>query len=268
MKKSGLILLSMLMALLIIFPSASYAAGSLDDVISDSGASSSSSSSVTSGSSSSSSGYGGFIDDLNDAARVEQHAQDISAGTSSAQIVITKAIQWISYLTVALLSLSVAADIAYLAIPFTVVRNFLSGGKQGVAPQGGQQGAMGGMNTGIGGYGAGGYGAGGYGAGGFNRGGYGAMGTMGTMGQQGAQQQQSGGHCWVHNAALNAVAAAGTPNPATGKPQNSFILYAKDMVVMLILVPVLLILLISGTLTDVGFFIGSKIVTALSGITR
>ena len=268
MKKSGLILLSMLMALLIIFPSASYAAGSLDDVISDSGASSSSSSSVTSGSSSSSSGYGGFIDDLNNAARVEQHAQDISAGTSSAQIVITKAIQWISYLTVALLSLSVAADIAYLAIPFTVVRNFLSGGKQGVAPQGGQQGAMGGMNNGIGGYGVGGYGAGGYGAGGFNRGGYGAMGTMGTMGQQVAQQQQSGGHCWVHNAALNAVAAAGTPNPATGKPQNSFILYAKDMVVMLILVPVLLILLISGTLTDVGFFIGSKIVTALSGITR
>ena len=61
----------MLMALLIIFPSASYAAGSLDDVISDSGTSSSSSSSVTSGSSSSSSGYGGFIDDLNDAARVE-----------------------------------------------------------------------------------------------------------------------------------------------------------------------------------------------------
>lgn len=260
MKKSGLILLSMLMALLIIFPSASYAAGSLDDVISDSGASSSSGSAVTSGSSS---GYGGFIDDLNDAAHVEQHAQDISAGTSSAQIVITKAIQWISYLTVALLSLSVAADIAYLAIPFTVVRNFLSGGKQGVAPQGGQQGAMGGMNNGIGGYGVG-----GYGAGGFNRGGYGAMGTMGTMGQQVAQQQQSGGHCWVHNAALNAVAAAGTPNPATGKPQNSFILYAKDMVVMLILVPVLLILLISGTLTDVGFFIGSKIVTALSGITR
>lgn len=265
MKKSGLILLSMLMALLIIFPSASYAAGSLDDVISDSGASSSSDSAVTSGSSS---GYGGFIDDLNDAAHVEQHAQDISAGTSSAQIVITKAIQWISYLTVALLSLSVAADIAYLAIPFTVVRNFLSGGKQGVAPQGGQQGAMGGMNNGIGGYGVGGYGAGGYGAGGFNRGGYGAMGTMGTMSQQVAQQQQSGGHCWVHNAALNAVAAAGTPNPATGKPQNSFILYAKDMVVMLILVPVLLILLISGTLTDVGFFIGSKIVTALSGITR
>lgn len=259
MKKSGLILLSMLMALLIIFPSASYAAGSLDDVISESGASSSN---VTSGSSSSSSssGYGGFIDDLNDVAHIEEHAQDISEGTSTAQAVITKAIQWISYLTVALLTLSIAADIAYLAVPFTIVRNFLSGGHQGVAPQGGQQGAMGNMNGGIGGYNAG-------GIGGYNRGGYG-IGGMNQMGQQGAQPQQGGGHCWVHQAALNAVAAAGTPNPATGKPQNSFILYAKDMVVMLVLVPVLIVLLISGTLTDVGFFLGGKIVSALSGMTK
>lgn len=263
MKKKSLAVFALLSVLLIAAPSKIYATNTLDDVISQTESSVSNGStygnnnSTGTQSNSSSNSNNGFMETINDAAKINDHAQDISSGTSALQKGVTKLIQYISYATVILLSLSVALDIAYIAIPFTIVRNFLSGGAQGVAQQGGQQAGMGMGSTG--GYGMGGYGMGGYGMGGYGAGRYGGMGSMGAgMGAQGQQGQPGMGHKRVHNAALNAVAASQTPGQ-NGKPANPFILYAKDMVVMLVLVPVLLILLLTGTLTDVGFFLGDKL---------
>lgn len=177
----------------------------------------------------------------------------------------------LSYFLTAFLVVRVILDLVYIALPFT--RSILSNGYAGNPAAGGssmgmQQPGMGGMGmgAGMGGMGMGGMGGmGGYGM----RGGYG-MNRMG-MGGMGMQQGQMGASPamgrvqWVSSAALNAVAAEQMPGP-DGKPQSALKAYAKDMMVVLIITPVLLTLAITGVLTNLGFLIGDVIVKGITSI--
>lgn len=181
----------------------------------------------------------------------------------------------LSYFLTAFLVVRVILDLVYIALPFT--RSILSNGYAGNPAAGGsgmgmQQPGMGGMGmgAGIGGMGMGGMGMGGYGM----RGGYGmnrmGMGGMG-MGGMGMQQGQMGASPamgrvqWISSAALNAVAAEQMPGP-DGKPQSALKAYAKDMMVVLIITPVLLTLAITGVLTNLGFLIGDVIAKGITSI--
>jgi hypothetical protein len=121
---------------------------------------------------------------------------------------------------------------------------------------GGMNGMSGGMGGGFGG------GMGGFG-GGMNRGGMG-MGMSG-MGGMGGQQQQGAGLKiqWVSNAALNAVASESTPGP--NGPQNAFKIYAKDMIIVLVITPIFLVLAVTGALTNLGFVLGDALVDFIAG---
>lgn len=180
----------------------------------------------------------------------------------------------LSYFLTAFLVVRVILDLVYIALPFT--RSILSNGYDGNPAAGGsgmgmQQPGMGGMGmgAGMGGMGMGGMGGmGGYGM----RGGYGmnrmGMGGMGGMGMQQGQMGASpamGRVQWVSSAALNAVAAEQMPGP-DGKPQSALKAYAKDMMVVLIITPVLLTLAITGVLTNLGFLIGDVIAKGITSI--
>lgn len=180
----------------------------------------------------------------------------------------------LSYFLTVFLVVRVILDLVYIALPFT--RSILSNGYTGNPAAGGsgmgmQQPGMGGMGmgAGMGGMGMGGMGGmGGYGM----RGGYGmnrmGMGGMGGMGMQQGQMGASpamGRVQWVSSAALNAVAAEQMPGP-DGKPQSALKAYAKDMMVVLIITPVLLTLAITGVLTNLGFLIGDVIAKGITSI--
>lgn len=182
----------------------------------------------------------------------------------------------LSYFLTAFLVVRVILDLVYIALPFT--RSILSNGYAGNPAAGGsgmgmQQPGMGGMGMGMG-AGMGGMGMGGMGGmGGYGmRGGYGmnrmGMGSMGGMGMQQGQMGASpamGRVQWVSSAALNAVAAEQMPGP-DGKPQSALKAYAKDMMVVLIITPVLLTLAITGVLTNLGFLIGDVIAKGITSI--
>lgn len=217
-------------------------------------------------------GYDGnkqFLDELQDAGHVDMNntlpGMDIAKSTISA--VTGFAINILSYALTCLLTLRVVLDLVFIAIPFS--RSLLSNGfmGNGQAGAGGMpNNSMGGMG-GMGGYGGmgsmGGYGGmGGYGS---RYGGMNSMGGMGGMGQQTAMNNQGNSlHNiqFVSNAALNAVAAESQLGP-DGKPVNAFKAYTKDMFVVLVTVPVLLVLAISGALLDLGFVIGNAVSSAL-----
>lgn len=170
----------------------------------------------------------------------------------------------LSYVLVTGLTLRVVIDLIYISLSF--FRAPLSNGYTG-NPQSGvsrQPNAMGGMSGGFGGgYGgmSGGYGGMGGGYGGMS-GGYGGMG--GTQTAAANQSQGAFGKIqWVSNAALNAAAAESNVD-ASGKSKNPYVMYAKDMVVLLIAVPILLALAVSGTLVDVSFTIAEYIIGALT----
>jgi len=160
-------------------------------------------------------------------------------------------------------------DLLFIAIPFS--RGLLANGYAGNAQAGGGAGMQGGMG-GMGGMGS----MGGMGGFGMNRGGFGynRMGAMGGMsggmagGPAGANQQDTmvGRIQWVSNAALNAVAAESSVDPQTGKAVSPFKIYVKDMAVTLVAVPVLLVLAITGALTNLGFLIGKAVAAAIGKI--
>ena len=69
----------------------------------------------------------------------------------------------------------------------------------------------------------------------------------------------------MSNAALNATAGESTLGP-DGKPVNPLKMYAKDMVIVLVITPIMLILAVSGALTQLGLLIGGAIAGAISNI--
>ena len=203
------------------------------------------------------------VQEATDLSEVSPGAQKINKGINKVASFI---VQVIAYLITAGLVVRIVIDLCYIGLPFT--RSFLANGYQGNSQAGAggipNQGMMGGMNGGMGMGGMnGGMGMGGYGM----RGGYGMnrMGGMGSMqGQMGAQPAM-GRIQWVSNAALNAAAAESVVGP-DGKAVSPFKAYMKDMTVVLIITPVLLVLAISGALTDLGFLLGDLLANAIEGI--
>lgn len=155
----------------------------------------------------------------------------------------------------AALTLRVLIDILYIVAPF--IRPKLAPGVQGDQMAENQMG--GGMQYGVGGAGGMGMAGGMMGAGGMAggmAGGYGGRGRRGMTGGMAGTQ-------WVSETAIAAVMAGNQVGP-NGKPNNPFIFYLKGMVVPLVLIPVMLVLLLSGVLTQVGFYIGDLITNVIS----
>jgi len=156
----------------------------------------------------------------------------------------------------AALILRVLIDILYIVAPF--MRPKLAPGVQGDQMAENQMG--GGMQYGMGGAGGMGMAGGMMGAGGY--GGYVGRGRRGMAGGM-AGGAPIGGTQWVSETAISAVMAGNQIGP-NGKPNNPFIFYLKGMVVPLVLIPVMLVLLLSGVLTQVGFYIGDLITSVIS----
>jgi len=214
----------------------------------------------------------GFIDGLNKAADVSADVEGVENVTAGAKTAVAFVVQIIAYLITILLALRVVLDLMYIALPFT--RTFLGNGYMGNA----QAGAGGMPNSmsmgGWGGMGMGGMGGIGgrygrrYGMGGMS--GMGGMGMAGGMNAgvgMGAGQQPNviGRIQWVSNAALNAVAGENIVGP-DGKAVSPFKLYIKDMIVVLILVPILITLAVTGALTSLGFVIAQVVVDGIAKI--
>lgn len=167
----------------------------------------------------------------------------------------------------AVLTLRVLLDILYIVAPF--IRPKLAPGVQGDQMAENQMG--GGMQYGMGGAGGMGMAGGMMGAGGMAggmAGGYGGYGGYGRRGRRGMAGGMAGGvpvggTQWVSETAIAAVMAGNQIGP-NGKPNNPFIFYLKGMVVPLVLIPVMLVLLLSGVLTQVGFYIGDLITNVIS----
>lgn len=167
----------------------------------------------------------------------------------------------------AALTLRVLLDILYIVAPF--IRPKLAPGVQGDQMAENQMG--GGMQYGMGGAGGMGMAGGMMGAGGMAggmAGGYGGYGGYGRRGRRGMAGGMAGGALvggtqWVSETAVAAVMAGNQVGP-NGKPNNPVIFYLKGMVVPLVLIPVMLVLLLSGVLTQVGFYIGDLITNVIS----
>lgn len=167
----------------------------------------------------------------------------------------------------AALTLRVLLDILYIVAPF--IRPKLAPGVRGDQMAENQMG--GGMQYGMGGAGGMGMAGGMMGAGGMaggmagGYGGYGGYSRRGIRGMAGgmAGGVPVGGTQWVSETAIAAVMAGNQVGP-NGKPNNPVIFYLKGMVVPLVLIPVMLVLLLSGVLTQVGFYIGDLITNVIS----
>lgn len=216
-----------------------------------------------------------FSSSLKDATNLNEPNQAATKVNGAVKKFVSIVAQILSYGITALLALRVLLDLMYIAIPFT--RGFLGNGFMGAAQnQGGMQGGMGmggmgGMGSPMGGMGMGGMGMGRYGGmGRMGMGGMGGMhGGMGMNGMQGAMQGQQAGMMgktqWVSYAALNAVASAQMPGP-DGKSMNPFKIYVKDMVITLVLTAALVVLAMSGALTQFGILLGEMIASGVAGL--
>ena len=187
-----------------------------------------------------------FIDDLTEASNLA--AADIEgaeAVTSGLRYVAAWIFQIIAYAIITLLAVRIVLDLAYIALPFT--RGFLGNGASA-----GMQGNP--------------YGASGYGPTGMNQGIGMSMGAPGRMmnapsnlGNQGSRVQL------VSNAAIVAAESEGATGP-NGKPMGPLKMYIKNMVVVLVLVPVLIVLAATGALTQLGLLIGNLLVGMIGQI--
>ena len=209
-----------------------------------------------------------FIAGLSDAANLTDTAEGVDKVTPWIGAVAGFIVQVVSYAVTVLLAVRVVLDLAYIGLPFT--RSFLGNGYSGAGMQGGQPG-MGGAMGGMGGMGAMGAGMGGMGG----MGGYGMRGGMmgnrygmgagmgGAMGNPNQAGQMMGRVQWVSNAALRAADLEGQAGP-DGREGSPIKFYMKNMTVVLIMVPVLLVLAATGTLTQLGLIIGNALVNMIA----
>jgi hypothetical protein len=191
-----------------------------------------------------------FIEGLQGSANVSAEVEGVSNITSGAKTVVAFIVQVLSYLITILLALRIVLDLAFIALPFT--RAFLGNGYMGNAQAG-----AGGLSNSLGMNGAG-----------MNRiGGMGGMGMQGNMAMTSPQQQPnaSGRVQLVSNAALNSVAGENTVG-TDGKAVSPFKLYIKDMTVVLVIVPILITLAVTGALTNLGFTMAQLLVDGISKI--
>lgn len=184
---------------------------------------------------------GPMVDEIKDATKIDGTSAGATKINRGIKKVASFIIQILSYLLTILLTLRVLCDLIYIVIPFS--RGILGGGAQ---PAGGQPGMGGQAGMGMNGMGMSGMGMGGMGMNGM-------AGGMG--GQPGMAGQQGSGFTIVSNAAINAIQQ---PTPLK--------FYAKDMTITLIIVPILIILAVTGVLADLGFMLGGLIAKMIGGI--
>ncbi len=204
-----------------------------------------------------------IISDLGEASKMDVKSPEVERTASGMKRIVSFIVQLLAYVITFGLTLRVVLDLMYIAVPF--LRTILANGHIG-NPQAGA-GAMPGQQTGMmGGMGLGGMGTGsggGFGGFGMNRG-------PGMMGGGMMQQQQQmpgilGKIQFVSHAALNAVAAETTVGP-DGRPVSPMKIYIKDMIVVLTITPILLVLAISGALTELGFLVGELLSKAIGNV--
>lgn len=186
----------------------------------------------------------GFIDGIKNAGDLSADIEGAAIVTDSVKQVVAFIVQILAYSITILLALRVALDIMFISLPFA--RTMLGNGHQGNAQAGAGGGmvGMGGMSGGMGG----------------------GMGGQGNMALSNQQQASSSSKIqWVSNAALNSVEGEKTVGP-DGKSVSPFNLYMKDMIIVLILVPVLLTLAVTGALTNIGFIAAQVLVNTLAKI--
>lgn len=164
----------------------------------------------------------------------------------------------LSYGITLLLVVRVLLDLCYVVIPFS--RSILSNGYAGNPNAGAQMPQNNGYNMG-----------------GYSRYGYSGFGNQSYANQYTNNQLSSGASVnntreamsgtiqLVSTSALNAVSAESVQGQG-GKAINALKVYAKDMIVVLVITPVLLVLAISGALMNVGFMLGGVIANALVNV--
>ena len=204
-----------------------------------------------------------IIKDLGKATDMTEKMPEVEKAGSGIKRIVTILVQIISYVITFGLVLRVAIDLMFIGLPFT--RGFLANGYTG-NPQvrAGGMPTPSGMTPGMGaGIGMHGMGYGGFGGYGYHRP-FGSS-PFGTGGMTNPAMQGSGffGRIqWVSNAALNAVAAETTIG-SDGRPVSPLKVYAKDMLIVLVLTPILLVLAVTGVLTQLGFMLGELISNVL-----
>ncbi|MEM4385399.1 MAG: hypothetical protein QXD03_02490 [Candidatus Anstonellales archaeon] len=203
----------------------------------------------------------GFMKSLNEASNFTGGIQEASVKMSGFKKSVGFVINVIVYIIIIGLALRVVLDIGYIVLPFT--RSILGSGVvptvQGQPQQSGFGGGFGGFGSGFGSGFGGGFGGGfgsGYGSG-FGSGYGNNMSMNNTVGN-------TSKFSLVSVAAVNAVANDGMV--IDGKKKGALRIYANSVIAELILVPVLLILLLSGAISSVGYALGGLIVDALNAL--
>lgn len=187
-----------------------------------------------------------IINDLGEATDMRVSMKEAGKASAGIKKLISIIVQILAYVIIFGLVLRVVIDLTYIGLPFS--RGILANNFQGAASTTPGGPSMGGMHRPFGHDPTGSFG-------GYRR--------PGLDGRVNIQKNAAGRLQLVSNAALNAVAAESTPGP-DGRPSNPFKLYVKDMIVVLVITPIILVLVISGVLTQLGFIIGEILVRAIS----
>lgn len=193
--------------------------------------------------------------DLSDAAVDTDTSVAVDAVNTGINKLVSFLVQVLAYFATACLTLRVVLDLVYILVPFS--RVLLSNGHRGTAQDTQQNNNFGGMNSGFGSMNSG-FGSMNSGFGGMNSG-FGSMNSgFGSANQN--NMNQNNPHLRVQlvsGAALNAVASE-------ERGMMALKIYAKDMVIVLVLAPIFLVLAINGTLIDLGFLLGNALSNLLS----
>lgn len=183
-----------------------------------------------------------------------QIARDAQERTKPYMMAVMQILSWA---IMALLGFSVLLDMLYLVAP--PLRGLLSGGAGATSATSGSatagSGAGYGMGGGIGGMG--GFGGGMSGFGGGMGGGYTSNPSTPVKPAGGA------GLCLVSQEAINAATAV---NPQTGQLKSSISAYAQTAWVKLVLTPIMLVLVLTGSLQQIGLTVGSVLFNLIRSI--
>lgn len=181
-----------------------------------------------------------------------QIARDAQERTKPYMMAVMQILSWA---IMALLGFSVLLDLLYLVAP--PLRGLLSGGAGATSATSGSATAGSGAGYGMGGgiSGMGGFGGGMSGMGGF--GGYTPNPATPVKPAGGA------GLCLVSQEAINAATAV---NPQTGQLKSSISAYAQTAWVKLVLTPVMLVLVLTGSLQQIGLTVGSVLFNLIRSI--
>lgn len=171
-----------------------------------------------------------FMDSLKDATKLDVNVRGANVVNGWIKLIAANIVKVASYFLIAFLVVRILLDMVYISLPFTRVK--LSNG-QAVNSQA-APGMMQGQSQ--------------------------NQQQPQMQAQQPQMQMQQHGIQWISTAAMMAVANEQQTGQAAIKS------YIKDMTVVLILTPILLVLAMSGVLSDLGFIIGSFLENIIGNI--